>query len=358
MVPGLERDDGARYRPTVGRKREAVNIRIVGALLVVFCVIAGSANAQAPARPLAPVRVISFDGGWNLPVWAAQRQGFFEANGIAVQTSYTPSSGFLIASLFDGRQDIALALMDNLIAYQEGQGEVKIPEPPDLVAILGGDGGFLSVVAAPGVKSFAELKGKTLSVDALTTGAAFVLRELVAKNGLSDHDVSYARAGGTSNRYADLLAGKHDATLLRTPFELLAQNRGFHVLASAEMLGPYQGTAGFVRRSWGEAHETAVVGFLKGYRAGVEWLYQPANREIVEALLTANIRDMTPALARQSYDLLLAQPGGIYRDARPDLPGIGTVLALRSKYATPAKALSDPSKYVDLSYYDKAVPSR
>ncbi len=62
-----------------------------------------------------------------------------------------------------------------------------------------------------------------------------------------------------------------------------------------------------------------MVGFLKGYRAGVEWLYQPANREIVEALLVANIRDMTPALARQSYDLLLAQPGGIYRDARPDL---------------------------------------
>ncbi len=42
-----------------------------------------------PARPLAPVRVISFDGGWNLPVWAAQRQGFFEANGVAVQTQPT-----------------------------------------------------------------------------------------------------------------------------------------------------------------------------------------------------------------------------------------------------------------------------
>jgi ABC-type nitrate/sulfonate/bicarbonate transport system substrate-binding protein len=334
-----------------------MKIRVIGAWLAVLCVIGGPAGAQAPARPLAPVRVISFDGGWNLPVWAAQRQGFFEANGVSVQLSYTPSSGFLIASLFDGRQDIALALMDNLIAYQEGQGEVKIAESPDLVAILGGDGGFLSVVAAPGVKSFADLKAKTLSVDALSTGAAFVLRELVAKNGLADNDVSYVRAGGTSNRYAELLAGKHDATLLRTPFELLAQNRGYRVLASADMLGPYQGTAGFVRRSWAEANEAAVIGFLKGYRAGVDWIYQPANREIVEALLTGNIRDMTPALARQSYDLLLA-PGGITRDARPDLAGIGTVLALRSKYATPAKALSDPARYVDLRFYDKAFPPR
>ena len=333
-----------------------MKIRIVGACFAVLSMIAGAAEAQSPARPLAPLRVISFDGGWNLPVWAAQRQGFFEANGVSVQLAYTPSSGFLIASLFDGRQDIALALMDNLIAYQEGQGEVKLADSPDLVAILGGDGGFLSVVAAPGIRTFADLKGKTLSVDALTTGAAFVLRELVAKNGLADNDVNYVRAGGTSNRYTELLGGKHDATLLRTPFELLAQNRGYRVLASADMLGPYQGTAGFVRRSWAAAHEAALIGFLKAYRAGVDWLYQPANREIVEALLVANIRDMTPALARQSYDLLLAQPGGITRDARPNLAGIGTVLALRSKYATPAKALSEPARYVDLTFYDKAFP--
>ena len=333
-----------------------MKIRLIGAWLAVLCMMAGSAGAQAPARPLAPVRVISFDGGWNLPVWAAQRQGFFEANGVSVQSNYTPSSGFLIASLFDGKQDIALALMDNLIAYQEGQGEVRIAESPDLVAILGGDGGFLSVVAAPGVKSFADLKGKTISVDALSTGAAFVLRELVAKNGLTDDDVKYVRAGGTSNRYVELLAGKHDATLLRTPFELLAQNRGYRVLASADMLGSYQGTAGFARRSWAEAHEATVIGFLKGYRAGVDWLYEPGNREIVEALLVANIRDMTPALARQSYDLLLAQPGGIYRDARPNVAGIGTVLALRSKYATPPKILNEPARYIDLRFYDKAFP--
>ena len=264
-----------------------------------FGVVACAVQAQGQ-QPPTTLHVLAFDGGWNLPIWVAQRNGLFEGQGIDVQLAYTPSSGFLIASLFDGRQDIALALMDNLIAYQEGQGEVRIAEPPDLVAILGGDGGFLSVVAAPGVKSFGDLKGKTLSVDALTTGAAFVLRELVVKNGLADNDVNYVRAGGTSNRYTELLAGKHDATLLRTPFELLAQNRGYHVLASADMLGPYQGTAGFVRRSWAQAHEAAVIGFLKAYRAGVDWLYQPANREIVEALLVANIHDMTPALARQS----------------------------------------------------------
>jgi hypothetical protein len=38
---------------------------------------------------------------------------------------------------------------------------------------MGGDNGFLSLVTQPDIKSYGDLKGKTLSVDALTTGYAF-----------------------------------------------------------------------------------------------------------------------------------------------------------------------------------------
>ena len=329
------------------------------AVFTCLLALAPTPVAAQPAPAPAPVRVIAFDGGWNLPVWAAQRQGAFEANGVSVQMSYTPSSAFLVTSLFNGRNDIALALVDNLIAYQEGQGEAKIPENPDLAVFMGGDGGFLSIVAQPSIKSFADLRGKTLSVDAMTTGAAFVLRDLVARNGLTDADVHYVPAGATAIRYRDLLAGKHDATILRTPFDVLARNRGFNVLATAESLGAFQGTAGYVRRSWGHEHEASVIGFLRGYKAGLDFVVDPNNREVVEALLVANIRDMTPSLAKQSYDLLLAPHGGLIRDLRPDEPGIRTVLQLRSKYAVAHKALDDPGKYVDLSWYDKAfVPSK
>jgi ABC-type nitrate/sulfonate/bicarbonate transport system substrate-binding protein len=130
------------------------------------------------------------------------------------------------------------------------------------------------------------------------------------------------------------------------------------VLATAESLGAYQGTAGYVRRSWAQSNEAAVVGFLKAYRQAVDWLYDPANREIAEALLVANTRDMTPALAREAYPLLLSERGGISRDLRPDLRGIETVLALRSKYATPPRTLTDPAKYVDTSFHEKAFGAR
>jgi hypothetical protein len=166
--------------------------------------------------------------------------------------------------------------------------------------------------------------------------------------------VSFVRAGGTATRYRELMAGKHDATLLRTPFELLAESRGYHRIASAESLGAYQGTVGIARRSYAREHEAALVGFLRAYKAATDWLYDPANREVAEALLVAHIGDMTPAMARRSYDLLVSDKGGLSRDLRPDAAGIATVLQLRSKFATPQKALADPQRYVDLAYYDKA----
>jgi ABC-type nitrate/sulfonate/bicarbonate transport system substrate-binding protein len=321
---------------------------------IAFASIGVAAAAQGQAPVLTPLHVLAFDGGWNLPLWAGQRNGFFEAQGVRVDLAYTPNSGFLVKSVLEGKADLAFAAIDNVIAYQEGQGEASIPDNPDLFAFMGGDGGFISIVASPAVKSVTDLKGRTVSVDAMTTGFAFVVRELVTRNGLAESDVNFVRAGGTANRYQDLVAGKHDATLLRTPFELLAENRGYHRIASAETLGAYQGTVGLARRSWAREHEAALVGFLRGYKAATDWLYDPANREVAEALLVAHIRDMTPALAKRSYELLVSDKGGLSRDLAPDVAGIATVLQLRGKYATPRKALSDPMKYVDMRYHDKA----
>jgi ABC-type nitrate/sulfonate/bicarbonate transport system substrate-binding protein len=168
--------------------------------LIVALVFAAAAQAQAPAPALTPLHVLAFDGGWNLPIWAGQRNGYFEAQGVRVELAYTPNSGFLVKSVLEGRADLAFAAIDNVIAYQEGQGESSIPDGPDLFAFMGGDAGFISIVASPAVKSVTDLKGRTVSVDAMTTGFAFVVRELVTRNGLAESDVNFVRAGGTANR--------------------------------------------------------------------------------------------------------------------------------------------------------------
>jgi len=293
------------------------------------------------------LRVIVFPGGFNLPIWAAERQGFFEERGVRVLLTPTPSSTFQMQGLAEGRFDIAMTAFDNVVAYQEGQGEAEIPPNPDLFAFMGSDQGFLSVIGGREVKTFKDLKGKKLSVDALTTGYAFVLRELLARSGIAESDVTFDRAGGALSRFQELLKGTHAGTILVTPFDLLAMNKGHARLAVAhEQLGAYQGVVAAARRSWAKQNEVAVAGFVRAYRAGVEFLY--SNREIAEALLIANVRAMTPPLAKQTLGVLLDERSGFFRDVRLDPAGMEMVLALRSRFGK--VKLYDPQKYLDTSY--------
>ena len=325
-------------------------------VLISLLMIATAASAQAPAaRPLQTINVISFGGGYNLPAWIAQRQGFFAKHGVTVNLTYTPDSVYLMTNLIEGRFDMALTGIDNLIAYQEDQSGVALKAQPDLVGFMGMDNGFLHLIAAPEVKTFADLRGKELSTDAPSTGFAFILREMVTRGGVSESDIRYVRVGGSPARFRALLEDKHAATLLPTPFELQAMERGYNRLASAqELFGHYMGRTAFAQRAWIRQNEMAVIGFMRAYRDAMEWLFDPRNREIAEAVLIANDPGMTPALAKKTYDIFVDAKSGLFRNLALDIEGIKTVLALRSKYGTPQKNFTDPMKYVDLEYYQRA----
>ena len=338
------------------RSFHAVAAAITASALVGARPAAAQTLALPAPLPLGPLRLIAFAGGWNLPLWVAQRQGFFEQQGLSVQLSYTPTSGFLVDGLMAGRYDIGLASIDNLVAYQEGQGDRTFADP-DLVAFMGVDNGFLSVVGAASLKTLGDLRGKRIAVDSPNNGFAFVLRELLQRNGIADADVTLVRGGATEIRFRDLIAGRFDATLLRTPFDIVAAERGFNVLATADTLGPYLGTCGMARHSWARANEATLLGFLRAYRSSMLWLAEPDNRIVAEALLVANLRDMTPALAKPAAERLLAVRGGLLRELEIDRDALRTVLALRAKFGTPKKELGDVDRYVDFSWRTKALSS-
>ncbi len=334
----------------------------LGPLIAAFIALAGltSAAAQAPPpvpnpHPLTPLRVIGFAGGFNLPLWVAERNGYFDRQGLEMRLSFTPNSVYQMTNLLAGNYDVAMTAIDNVVAYDEGEGEAPIGPDPQLFAFLGSDDAFLSLVTQGPDKSFAALRGKTLTVDAMTTGFAFVLREVLAKAGVSD--VSFARAGGVLDRYLDMLRHPdHAGTIQMTPFELLGQQHGQNVLVRiSDALGPYQGIVAAARRPWAEAHRAEVVGFIRAYKQAIDWLYDPANRKVAEAILVAHVPSMTFDLAHETCNILLAPTGGFFRDVTPSIPGIRTVLALRTKYGEPRRDLTDPMRYIDPSYLQEAL---
>ena len=115
-----------------------------------------------------------------------------------MKLTITPNSTFLMTNLIDGKFDIDIFGIDNLVAYQEGAGEGKITAKPDLVTFMGLNGGFLHLIATPEVKTIAGLRGKSIAVDALTTGYAFVMRDMLARAGLKDADGPTRRPAAAS----------------------------------------------------------------------------------------------------------------------------------------------------------------
>ena len=308
---------------------------------------------------LQTVNMITFGGGYSLPAWVAQRQGFFARHGIEVNITHTPNSVFLMKNLIEGKFDLTVTAMDNLVAYQEGQGEAEYAGTCDLVAFMGVDDSFQSLMASPDIKSVADLRGKKIAVDALTTGYAFILREMIARAGMTDADVTYERTGGGPMRLRAMLDGNYAAGLLATPLDKIAADQGFTKLGTArELLGRYQGRTGFAQRSWVKNNQAAVIGFMRGYRDAMDWLYDHSNRAAAADLLMANDASVTPDLARLSLDILLDEKGGFWRELALDLEGIRTVLALRTRFGVPQKTLTDPMPYVDMALHDKAFASR
>ena len=100
------------------------------------------------ANALQPVSVIVFAGGFNWPIWIAQDKGYFARGAIEVVLTTTPNSVFQLTNLIDGKFDIAMTAIDNVIAYMEEQGEAPTASKPDLIVFMGGHNGFLSLVCS------------------------------------------------------------------------------------------------------------------------------------------------------------------------------------------------------------------
>lgn len=313
------------------------------------------AFAQIPSE----VTVNVFPGGFNWAIYVAQERGLFENNGVRVKVQATPGSVAQMTGLSEGKFDIAMTAVDNVVAYVEGQGEAPIGPQSDFFAFMGSDTGFLSLVTAPDVKAIADLKGRTLSVDALTTGYAFVLLDILLRNGLHDGDYSVAKVGGMVQRWTALRERKQDGTMLSTPYNILAKAEGFTQLAQAtKVIGHYQGNVAAARRSWAAANKDKVIAFIRGYVAAIDWLYDRPNRDEAVRLLRKNLPQMSQDLAERSYDELLDPEDGFFRQGRMDMEGLKTVLDLRSRYGKPAKLLGDPMKYYDPTFHAAAIAPR
>lgn len=311
---------------------------------------------MAQADTLAGLRLIAFPGAPNLPIFAGLEHGFFERAGMALDFETTPSSKYQIEQLVAGKYDIAATAFDNVVAYREGQGAVELPVEPDLFVFMGATQIELSLIVAPEIRAFTDLRGKPLALDALATDFAFVLYHMLEHAGLTLNDCELLAVGATPQRWEAVRDGAAAGTLTIEPFTSVAEAQGFHVLQSSrELLPSYQGGIFTASRAWADANPRAIESFVGGYLDGLAWTLDPANYDAATALLLERMPAIKPRVAPAVMAKLLDPATGLTPGGAVEEAGVRAVLDLRSRYAQPTKSLGDIDRYVDLDKFLNAA---
>jgi ABC-type nitrate/sulfonate/bicarbonate transport system substrate-binding protein len=177
---------------------------------------------------------------------------------------------------------------------------------------------------------------------------------MLAQNGLKKGDYDIKVVGATFKRLEAMEDKGNSASMLNLPFSIRAKRAGLKSLGSAvKAIGPYQATGAFVMRDWARQNEDLLVNYLKAYVEGVRWSLDPANKEQAIRFLMQRLQ-LAEDVATQAYEVATDPAEGLAKDSKLDMEGFRNVLKLRATHESGGAAPS-PEKYIDLSYYEKAL---
>jgi ABC-type nitrate/sulfonate/bicarbonate transport system substrate-binding protein len=327
-----------------GKERTATRFAAILSILAV-------ATAQAGAAEVTTIRVNTFPNAKALPVHVGLARGLFAKYGLTVELESTESSQSQRDGLAAGRFEIAQAALDNAVAMIE-------VAKRDVVIVSGGDSGMNEFFVQPGITSFADLRGRTIVVDAPDTAYALQAKKLMLQHGLREgSDYTVKPVGAVAFRYKAMIEDRSNAAgILNLPFTVEAAERGLKSLGGlVDLLGPYQAAGAFVMRSWARDNAEALTRYLAAYVQALRWIRDRNNRTEAVDLLVEKLK-LDRKIAERTYDLLVIPASGFTPDARFDVEGFRNMLALRAEIARkPETEAAPPERYVDLRYYDEAM---
>src|SRR5216117_3383054 len=208
--------------------RSTLRIGVLACAAMVVTMSAASAQT--------PLKVIVFPGLSNFSIFAAQHKNLFAKHGIDIELTNTPNSDVMRNGLAQGDYQIAQAGVDNSVAMVE-------LAKADAIIVAGGDNGFNHIFVQPDITSYADLRGKTVVVDAPNTAFALLLYKVLKDNGLNKGDYAVKPVGGTPVRLDAMLKDKTNAAggVLNPPFTFLARDAGLKDMgAAAKAIGAHQ----------------------------------------------------------------------------------------------------------------------
>ena len=250
-------------------------MRIANAIrrAAIACVIAAAAATPLRAADSVTVGTVGSASANLWPVFIGLNKGFFAEQNVKIDLVYVQSSAQMIQQLTSGSLDITMStgLVDPIRAIDKGS--------PIAIVRLESQSPPYALVAKPTIKSYADLKGKVISLGGPKDITRIYVERMLAPSGVKPGEFDMVFAGATSARAQALLSGAVDAAILLPPFNFQAVAQGFNELGltvdfTPEL--PFSGTV--VNLAWAKSHQDLLARVLAAHAKSIAWFNDDRNR--------------------------------------------------------------------------------
>ena len=209
--------------------------------------------------------MIGYDGyaGFQGPIWATKDLGLFEKYGLNGELILIPGSARGMAALLSGSVPfIQGSATAPLTTFLRGGDVVIVAAAYNKLP--------LSVVARKELRTPADLVGKRLGIlnfgGSNDLGVTLALKEW----NIPRSSVTILVAGGAPERFAALMSGSIDATVLSPPETVAATRAGLRILANlGDLNASFPQTVIMVRRTYLASKRDTVKRFIRAYSEGI-----------------------------------------------------------------------------------------
>lgn len=265
--------------------------------------------------------------------------GMFAAQGLEVEVMVTPNSTDQMRGLGKGSWQIVSTAFDNVLGWSGREGA-------EIAAVAQVAHGItLPVFVRPEIKTWEDLRGKPLAVDAVDTAYALVLRRVLLAHGLEMErgDYTLIAKGTTGHRLESMTQGETFAGVLNPPWDIKAAAAGMVRFGDhREVLPDYPGGVYAVGRKWASENRALLVNYLCAWNEALHWCHVEKNRdEAIRLIVEAEKIDEKAAANR------LRQ---LPKSGQLNLPGLRSVLDLRVQFQLTPPMGQDLSRYYDENF--------
>lgn len=234
---------------------------------------AGACLWAAASGASAQTRIVLGMSGWTgfAPLTLADKAGIFKKNGLDVEIKMIPQKDRHLALASKSIQCAATTVETHVAWNTNG---VPIVQIFQLDKSYGADG----IAVRNDIQSFADLKGKTVAVDAPGTASYFTLAWLLSKNGMSVKDVKTVTLAPQPAAQS-FVTGQNDAAVTYEPYlsTVRANPNAGKILATTLEFPHIQDTVGCAP-DWLKANPAAAKALADSYFEALELIKTDAAK--------------------------------------------------------------------------------